>query len=143
MEFCSPGERTSEAVMVLISHGRNGHGAYMRQGSSTRMDAGYDDGVSENESAEAENGSLGSGIDGKDFDNIFVQKSATGLFDDIVRYKLKWQLANDAGGITDDATCVGAENVEDANADVICAGAAASSCAEMATIVYQHCLEQE
>ncbi len=138
----SPGERTREAVMVLISHGKNGHGAYMRQGSSTRMDADYDDGAGENESAEAENGSLGSGIDGKDFDNVFVQKSATGLFDDIVRYKLKWQLANDAGGITDNPTCIGAENVVDANPDVMCAGAAEPSCAEMAAIVYQHCLEQ-
>lgn len=139
----TPGMRTDEAVMVLISHGKNGHGAFLRHGSATRFDAGFDSGVDENESAEAENAALGSGVDGEDFDNVFVQKDATGLFDDIVRYKLKWQVANDAGGITDSSTCAGAENVEDANPDVICTGGTGTTCSDMATIVYQHCLEQE
>jgi prepilin-type N-terminal cleavage/methylation domain-containing protein len=134
----TPSQLTDQAAMVLISHGKNGHGAYLRHGSVTRMTAGFSYGGVENDSAEEENGSFT-----RAFDNVFVQKAVEGVFDDIVRYKLKWQLAASAGGVNDSAVCAAAENVLDDEDDIICTGSAGTICVDMATILYQRCLEQE
>lgn len=95
--------RTSEAVYVLISHGKNGHGAFTYYGSNTRISF-----PTSQDSDEVDNsGSQPS------YDLTFIQKSPTTTFDDIVRYKPKWQLINDANGILDTHVCIPAKNVVD------------------------------
>lgn len=134
----TPAQLTNQAVIVLISHGKNGHGAFVRQGSTTRIDRGYTSAGGENQAAEDENGSVTAS-----FDNTFVQKDPVGLFDDVVSYETKPQLATAAGGITDTALCAAAANVLDSATDVTCTGSTGTSCSDMAYIIYQMCLEQE
>ena len=60
-------------ALLLISHGKNGYGAFVDSGSTTRFNSGSTDGDEE------DNASLTTA-----FDSEFVQKSATDTFDDIV-----------------------------------------------------------
>lgn len=69
---------TDKAVLVLISHGANGHGAYRAAGGSA-VDKESDD-VDEQENANLEAP-----------DSAFVQKFLTETFDDVVYYRMKWQ----------------------------------------------------
>ncbi|MFN7038155.1 MAG: hypothetical protein ACK4OM_01100 [Alphaproteobacteria bacterium] len=81
---------------VLISHGKNGHGAYPRNGGTSRINAKV------NLSAdEINNGQMtAAGVDQVTL-GVFVQKApnytvGNNYFDDIVRYKTKDQLINSA-----------------------------------------------
>lgn len=85
-------DRTDQAVLALISHGANGYGAWSA-GNSGQNPASTD-------AAESENSHVG-GI----WDEVFVQKTFTRTFDDIVRYKMKWHLVRDAGAIIADPVC--------------------------------------
>ncbi len=101
--------KTLEAVYALISNGDNGFGAWKKNGSTTRLTASSD-------ADELEN---------TDADIIFVQRSETATFDDVVRYRAKTQIIDEVGGVTDDdvcaaadsaaATCTGASNPDDTN----------------------------
>ena len=131
--------RTTEAVYVLVSHGKNGHGAYPYYGSSTRISfpSSVDDDEEDN-----------SGSDSP-FDAVFVQKTATGTFDDEVRYKPKWQLINDANGITDDNICDPAKEVIDTpdvaggDPENSCSDATdVSVCEALAAKIYTLCLQR-
>jgi prepilin-type N-terminal cleavage/methylation domain-containing protein len=101
--------RTTTAVYAIISHGPNGSGAWTYNGSATRLAASAD--ASEQSNA---------GNDAGSFDNIFVQKDKTSTFDDIVRYRTKWQIIDDAKAITDPDVCSAAlyqvSNPGDSNA---------------------------
>ncbi len=79
----SPITIETEAVYTLISHGPNGHGAWLAKGSS-RFDSGIADDTDEGENAHIDTPSS--------FDNEFVQNFFVTGFDDIVIYKTKWQL---------------------------------------------------
>lgn len=82
---------TSNAAYILISHGKDGHGAYKKDG--TQADEPTD-------LNEIENGHNSSA-----FNASFIYKEQqTSNFDDIVRYKQKFQLF-DSGIILSGATC--------------------------------------
>lgn len=87
---------TSEAVVVIISHGPNGHGAWRIKGSSRldKVTAAED----QNHLDEIENAWEANGVnDDQDepYDAVFIQKfreeSAADNFDDIVVFRTKWQ----------------------------------------------------
>lgn len=69
---------TDKAVMVLISHGANGHGAWRAAGGAA-LDKDSTD-VDEQENANLET-----------VDSAFVQKFLTETYDDITYYRMKWQ----------------------------------------------------
>lgn len=101
-DIAGPPERTNSdegvgAVMVLISHGPNGHGAWPKGGGTARLNLkSVDEAEIENAHATGDMYSI---------DNQFTQTDRTGTFDDIVRYRLRWQAIMLAGGIVDPATC--------------------------------------
>jgi prepilin-type N-terminal cleavage/methylation domain-containing protein len=97
------GVKTNEAIYVLISHGKNGHGAFTYYGSSSRISF----------PSSVDNDEIDNSGNQTSYDAAFVQKSANNSFDDIVRYKPKWQLINDANGINDPHFCIPAKNVVD------------------------------
>ena len=87
-------EITNQAVLVIISHGSNGHGAWSGKGGTARERVEADPPLNSDElaninpdPAHAQAG-LGSLTD----DVIFVQKPGDTTFDDMVQYKLKWHL---------------------------------------------------
>lgn len=69
---------TDKAVLALISHGQNGHGAWRAKGGEP-LDKETDD------ADENENINIGLA------DANFVQKFFTETYDDIVYYRMKWQ----------------------------------------------------
>lgn len=127
---------TTEAVYVLISHGRNGKGAWAGDNywaAATELAAPTD-------SDELEN----AGDDEGAFDTTFVQKDETSTFDDIVRYRTKSQLLEDINAITDDGICAAAlyevDNPGDAAAT--CTGIAdPTACQNLAAKVNELCLD--
>lgn len=94
------GLRTDQAAYVFISHGPNGFGAWLHDGNGQRP-------ISTDES-EAENGS-----NNEAFNEFFVQKERTDVFDDVIRYKMKWQLTRAAGAIISNENCTTAHNIID------------------------------
>jgi hypothetical protein len=90
---------SSNAIYVLLSHGRNGHGAYPHNGGSSRITSGAI--VSTNEVTNALLSTAG--VNGVTT-GIYIQQplsfsnSATTYFDDIIHYRTKDQLIKEAGG---------------------------------------------
>lgn len=99
IESASGSTITNDAILVLISFGPNGHGSFPRGGGLTRNLTTTNPGTDELDNSMY----TGAGAMGT-IDNIFVQKSPTvspDYFDDIVRYKTRYQLIRDAGMSTD------------------------------------------
>lgn len=151
----SGGARTSQGIYVLLSHGENGHGAFIKNGSATRFNgfpAGnpYRDGsAAELENAHFSNG----GADILPYNTTFVmkeyvRKDDTTLaaanreyFDDIVRFKTKEQAAKDAGAVIYDSICRDVRAIIDHPGVNACTGALEeAACEAMATEVAQRCL---
>lgn len=78
--------RTANAVYTLVSFGPNGHGGYLSSGVGVRMNAGSTD------TAELYNCRCDSSATNVASLDYTVQQEATSAFDDIVRYKERWQL---------------------------------------------------
>jgi prepilin-type N-terminal cleavage/methylation domain-containing protein len=72
---------TNNAVVLVMSHGADGHGAWKVKGGATKLNKGITD---EDSLENAESGGA--------FDNIFVQRFTDLDFDDIVLFKMKWHL---------------------------------------------------
>lgn len=91
----SGGDRTLRGLVALVSFGKNGHGAYLRAGGATRQNA------SSTNTDELKNCHCDAAAAATAFDNIFVQKAATqsttatDIFDDVVRYKLRFHFKDD------------------------------------------------
>lgn len=68
---------TNKAVMVLLSHGPDGHMAWRAKGGPTRLEA---DPVPTGDAEENAND-----------DAVFIQKLRDETFDDMVQYRMKWQ----------------------------------------------------
>jgi prepilin-type N-terminal cleavage/methylation domain-containing protein len=83
---------TSKAVVLVMSHGSNGHGAYMADGTGLRFNA------SVTNTDELENCNCTSAAAAGTVNATYVQKmpvestTVANTFDDIVRYKMRWQL---------------------------------------------------
>ncbi len=93
----SGGITTNNAVYVLISHGRNGHGAYAHNGGTTRITSNAVVGTSEEK-----NGLLSKLGAVTTTSGIYVQKplnysNDTNYFDDLVHYRTKDQIIKEAG----------------------------------------------
>jgi prepilin-type N-terminal cleavage/methylation domain-containing protein len=92
---------STDALLILMSHGNNGHGAWPESGqfsgTQNRVTAGVTAGP-ETENAETVATELS-------FDATFVQARRATNFDDIVRYFQKWQIVKAAGGVISAAEC--------------------------------------
>lgn len=85
------------ALYILFSHGMNGHGAWFKQGGTLRVNANM------NQNSEYENSHYTVlNVDDGSFNNCFVQGELTvsntatpetTTFDDILRFKTRWQLS--------------------------------------------------
>jgi prepilin-type N-terminal cleavage/methylation domain-containing protein len=145
--------RTTAGVYLLLSHGENGHGAFTKYGSATRINgfpAGNPyraDSPSEMENAELDN----AGADTA-YDAIFVLKdfvredSSTDAnreyFDDMVRFKTKAQLVKAAGKVIYDSVCRSASTIVTSPGSNSCTGATnEENCESMATELYLRCLQ--
>ena len=116
--------RSNQVAYVIISHGKNGSGAWNYTGTA-RLAVSSD-------ADEKSNGDTNG-----DFDNIFVQKEDDGNFDDIVSYKLKWQIIDSAGGITDEHLC---DTATDDPLNKACSGASdATICQNLANNLSNFC----
>lgn len=69
---------TNKAIMILISHGTNGHGAWRAKGGGARLEADPIPGADE--------------LENVNDDGVFVAKSGGSDFDDMVYYRMKWQI---------------------------------------------------
>lgn len=86
-------DQHNDAVMVLLSHGSNGHGAWSGKGGAARPRVAADPPLNEDEVANINpDDSLQGDLGNLANDVIFVQKPGSDAFDDMVQYKLKWQL---------------------------------------------------
>lgn len=74
---CSTGAQLADAVVVIVSHGQNGYGAWNGAGGSARGST-TDASTAEIENADAN-------------DVLFVQGQLTTSFDDIVLFRRGWQ----------------------------------------------------
>jgi prepilin-type N-terminal cleavage/methylation domain-containing protein len=93
------GNRTTAAAYALVSHGADGHGGYLPAGS--RMNAGSTNGD------EQTNCHCDAGAADAAYAASYVQKvatensaSATDKFDDVVRFKERWQLQSADDGFS-------------------------------------------
>lgn len=94
------GDVTANAVYSIISHGSDGGGAWPRNGGTQRADSAN--------AVEAENSHQAGG---NPFDVEFVLLPRSSTFNDFVRYKMKYQLVRDAGGVVNDTVCDNAQTV--------------------------------
>lgn len=92
------GARTRNAVMVLISHGENGEGAWNKEGTARIATTTANTGQLLN-ARDRWNGS------GAAADKRFAQTMRSGVFDDIVHYIKKGELVRRAGGVIQDDAC--------------------------------------
>jgi prepilin-type N-terminal cleavage/methylation domain-containing protein len=151
----SGGLLTSDAAYVLISYGENGHGAYPKNGGSTRIN-GYHAGNPYRDDADAELRNAHLDIDGgytTPFDRIFVNgpyrrvddKSSSAVreyFDDILRFKEKHLLVKAAGGVIYDPICFTATEVVNKPGNNECTGVIAEdACEAFAIEIYKRCLQ--
>lgn len=146
--------RTSHALYVLFSHGENGHGAFLKTGGTTRVNA-YETGNPWRNGGfpgELENTHYSNNGEINTYNAIFVAKSFSrdeathsDYFDDLVHFKTKSQLVKTAGtalgdtilydSICRDTASIMATPVND------CTGAAnESDCTNFASEINKRCL---
>lgn len=82
-------QRTEQAAYILLSHGHNGYGAWLRNGQAARHNIGLL-GARESENSHDPTVKL-------DHDKVFVQSNASSAFDDILAFQTKWQIVHLAG----------------------------------------------
>jgi prepilin-type N-terminal cleavage/methylation domain-containing protein len=99
--------RTSQAAVVLVSHGANGYGAWPKTQIAPDVDRiNPDPSTISISAAEIENAEIqhtaGAPLS---FDDIFSQETRNSRFDDVVRYMDRWQLIKTSGGIINQEFC--------------------------------------
>jgi prepilin-type N-terminal cleavage/methylation domain-containing protein len=149
--------RTTIGIYALISHGENGHGAFTKNGSATRLNgfttgSPYKDATAsahELENAEFDNAGANTAYDDifvmRDYtkvDDLSAAASARVYFDDIVRYKEKNLLVKEAGEVMLDDVCNTAETVVNNPSSNSCTGVVGEEdCEAFAIEIYQRCLK--
>ncbi len=126
--------RTAVAVYTIISHGKNGYGAFNYTGG-VQLDQPAAPDASEVSNAATSSGTL---------DATFVQKDSTTTFDDIVRYKEKSLIISDVNGVTDSTTCFAAYDAFTTPGTLTdpCPGATSTAnCYALATQINNFCLQ--
>jgi prepilin-type N-terminal cleavage/methylation domain-containing protein len=113
--------RTTTAIYALISHGANGHGAYSSSGAVVSANSDYADELT-NCHCDSTGANTGYSLP------TYVQRSnyqtpadPNGGFDDLVTYKMRWQMMPpwDTGGVTASALDVVAATYYDGGPDPI------------------------
>lgn len=94
-------ERTNEAVYVLISHGKNGHGAFPRGGGTARLNLST--------APEEEENAHVAGT----FDEGFIDIDESNTFDDMLYYAEKSQIIANIWPPIDESICEVVKNVVD------------------------------
>lgn len=84
--------RSSGAAYMLLSYGPNGHGGYLVKYSGTRMNAGSTN-TSEQTNCHCTVAAVNTTTTGNYVQAEALQLGTVAAFDDIVRYKERWQLA--------------------------------------------------
>jgi prepilin-type N-terminal cleavage/methylation domain-containing protein len=92
--------RTDQAAYILISHGPNGFGSWPYNGG-TRTSF-----PSSPNSSEVDNSHVGA-----TWDESFVTSEPNGSFDDIVHYRMKWQILGELGFSLSNSLCDTAKTV--------------------------------
>lgn len=132
----SSSTRATDAIYVLISHGKNGNGAFTYGATTTAVQL--------TASADADEVS-NAAVDDASFDATFVQADTSATFDDIVRYKSKAQMIDSVNGITDPITCLAAaDNLITSTTTYSldpCPGNTVTACRSLATQVNTFCLQ--
>jgi hypothetical protein len=81
----------SDAAMVLISHGANGHGAWKGKGATQVYIGTAADKCSGGDPLENANTTLTGGSCPSNFDSSFIKKFRSSTYDDMLEYRIKWQ----------------------------------------------------
>ncbi len=95
--------RTTTGVMVLLSYGADGHGAWPKGGGASRVDAGVSATALQAENADTPSG-------GNNYNRIFRQVSRQSDFDDILMYYDKNALKKLGRGVIDTVLCTKVAN---------------------------------
>ncbi|MBI1274737.1 prepilin-type N-terminal cleavage/methylation domain-containing protein [bacterium] len=93
------GARSRNAVMVLISHGENGEGAWNKEGTARIAT------TTANAAQLLNARNRWSGGAGAAADKRFAQTMRSGVYDDIVHYMKKGELVRQAGGVIQNEVC--------------------------------------
>lgn len=152
VDDASGNPRTSNAVYLLLSNGENGHGAYSKIGSATRIQAHYSTGAPNNYlfsdvADEIENSHFSVSGANTSYDNVFVQKAfikdeGGEYFDDMVRFREKDQIIIEAGETMYQSICRDAKTIIDNPGASSCTGAASeSNCEDFASQINERCLQ--
>lgn len=118
----------SNAVYAIISHGKNGFGAWKYEyvAASPRLAASSD--TDEQDNAGDDKSAT--------FDAVFVDAASTSTFDDIVSYRNKSQMLTDSDVVTDSDLCdIAADSVS------ACTGSAGSDCATLLDQIDNLCID--
>lgn len=130
-----------DAIYTIISHGKNGNGAFNYFGSSTRISASAEPKEQEN----AEPSTAPHGL----FDNTFIDNAVNDTFDDFVRYRTKSQMVidtylqnGDNSDIDQGSSACSSAMEEVQGVSNICAGANDNAnCVALVTRFHRMCLE--
>lgn len=125
--------RVTNAVLVVISHGPNGYGAWLRNGGSQKFIGGAS-------AAELENNHLTAASTITSYDAEFVQGYETPTFDDITIFKTKEQLVREAGFVISKEICDAAYDVTNAGSGCDSASDSAA-CQNFSLIIDSICLQ--
>lgn len=145
-------ERTSatdRAAFLVFSHGENGHGAFTKGGSSTRINVyATSTGNTHTFTDELENAHLSSsGTVSPAFNAIYVQKEAVNseggeYFDDIAAFQTKGQLIQQAGATLYESLCTKANTIVNNPGANDCTGATSeSNCESFANTLAGLCIQ--
>lgn len=149
VQDASGANRLADAIYVLFSHGTNGHGAFNKIGSSTRINSySNTSGNSYSFLSELENSHLNSSGANTTYNSTFVLKEpieneGAEYFDDIVRFETKPSIIKDSGILFFDSLCRQAKFISDNPLEInSCTNAIdEDSCEVIAIIINQRCLQ--